>query len=513
MLRYLACSSLLFTACSEAPRMQPQAPLPDGPDLAQPSAADLLGYTGPVLDLAPAAPIITAVSPRRISTLGGAEVTITGSGFDAPVVFLNHLSAAVKEASATSITFVAPPQPGVMGDVGLVVKNRGGGGLGASLAAAGNDGPKIGYYLHSVSFNVRTHYRSAADRGELYGGAVGDLDNDGNIDIVVGNNQQGGINVYLGDADGSFRPVVPYNGIGQPYQGLQILDLDGDGKLDVLFAAYNNNYSSWWRGAGNGTFSTGGQNFTSGVGSDSSPMGLAAGDFNGDNKIDFVTVHNQGSPNVNVFLTNGAGSVTSRSFRGYTGYSNPYQAAVGDFNKDDKLDFVVANQGSSTLSVFTGNGAGGFSGPQVLSCGSNPRWLVTGDFNADGYLDIANTNINSNTVSVFFNSGAGGFNAPLYLTTVNGPLGIDAADLDGDGDTDLVVANQSTPGAGQAGTGVVSMFLNPGDGSFGPRQDFPVTGSNPWVIKVASFGKRDRKPDIFVTNQSAGISVLTNTSQ
>ncbi len=77
---------------------------------------------------------------------------------------------------------------------------------------------------------------------------------------------------------------------------------------------------------------------------------------------------------------------------------------TGDFNKDSNPDLAVTNQGSATVSVLLGNGAGSFNAKADFATGAAPRSVAIGDFNRDGNPDLVVANQNSDTVSVLINS-------------------------------------------------------------------------------------------------------------
>jgi hypothetical protein len=87
--------------------------------------------------------------------------------------------------------------------------------------------------------------------------------------------------------------------------------------------------------------------------------------------------------------------------------SGPNWVAAGDFNGDGKLDLVTGNNNASTISVLLGTGAGTFAAPVTYTVGANPTTLVVGDFNGDGKLDLAVANQSSNTISVLLGTGTG----------------------------------------------------------------------------------------------------------
>ncbi len=204
-------------------------------------------------------------------------------------------------------------------------------------------------------------------------------------------------------------------------------------------------------GFGDGSFQTAVNH-----GAGSNPNAAAVGDFNNDQALDTV-VANQGSNNVSVLLGNGNG--TFKAGISSAAGSSPVSVAVGDFNKDGKLDVAVANAASSgTVSVLLGNGDGTFQSPVSYNVGSNPSSVAVGDFNNDGYPDIAVSNAGSGTVSVLLNNQHGGFGVSTYATG-NNPSSVAVGDFNNDGYADLAVANMSD--------GTVSVLLNNTNGTFG----------------------------------------------
>src|SRR5213593_4893869 len=78
----------------------------------------------------------------------------------------------------------------------------------------------------------------------------------------------------------------------------------------------------------------------------------------------------------------------------------PVTVATGDFNVDGKEDFVVANSGSNTLSIFLNDGKGNFTSPQTYNVGPNPRAIAVGDLNSDKRPDLVVANYDSNSIRV-----------------------------------------------------------------------------------------------------------------
>ncbi len=232
------------------------------------------------------------------------------------------------------------------------------------------------------------------------------------------------------------------------------------------------------------------------------PSSVAVGDFNGDGFQD-LAVANSGSNDVTVLLGDGLGGFTPAPGSPFAVGTGPVSVAIGDFNLDGILDLAVANQSTNDVSVFLGDGLGGFTAApgSPFGVGTGPVSVAIGDFNLDGILDLAVANQGTNDVSVFLGDGLGGFTpapgSPFGVGT--GPASVAVGDFNGDGFQDLAVAN--------SGSNTVYILLGNGTGSFIAGANFPV-GTNPRSVAVGDFNG-DLIQDLAVANQGSNdVSVV-----
>jgi hypothetical protein len=121
---------------------------------------------------------------------------------------------------------------------------------------------------------------------------------------------------------------------------------------------------------------------------------------------------------------------------------------------------IVLNPSSESFSVLGRAGTGGFLNPQpdlTYSTGGHPVAFAAGRFTSSPELDLAVLNQDSHSISIFLGDGKGGFRKTFTIDAGNQPTGLTAFDIDGDGILDLLVSNEF---------GDVLVLPGNGDGTF-----------------------------------------------
>lgn len=204
--------------------------------------------------------------------------------------------------------------------------------------------------------------------------AVGDLDGDGDIDVVVSNwcddntsigscETQAPIGVLLGNGDGTFQPVITYASGGIGASSVAVADLDADGTPDLLTGnCGSDGCGSFWpprpggvvgilRGNGDGTFQS------AAIYGSGSYFSIAVADLNGDGKPDVVT----GNMSCAVIMFSGCvdvllgnGDLTFRAIASYDAGISPLSVATGDLNGDGAFDVVVTHESGNGREIPPG---------------------------------------------------------------------------------------------------------------------------------------------------------------
>ncbi|MBN1810662.1 MAG: VCBS repeat-containing protein [Anaerolineae bacterium] len=321
------------------------------------------------------------------------------------------------------------------GDLDIVVGSDGKRNV-AYMNDGGAQGGAPGTFSSGDLFNVSD---------DTFSVALGDLDGSGALDIIAGNSEQLNL-VYMNDGSGSIFSSTPFGDMAWSGE-IVVGDLNGDGALDIVMGGTPlvGGHYLLCLNDGTGAFPTsvsfGGDDTT----------GMALGDLNGDGTLDLVV--SEDGRQKSIYWNDGTGVYSASVFFG--GFEYTSGVALGDMDGDGDLDIVVGNRDEQNL-VYLNDGTGVFSTSIPFAGLEDTVVVAVGDLDGDGDLDIVAGNYGQQNV-VYENDGAGGFSSGIPLGDTDYTFDLALGDLDGDGALDLAVSNADQQDV---------VYLNDGTGRF-----------------------------------------------
>ena len=290
--------------------------------------------------------------------------------------------------------------------------------------------------------------------------AVSDLDGDGKPDIIVANAGSNTVSVLRNIStagnitNACFEARIDF-ATGTNPRFVVISDADGDGRPDIAVANYGSNSISVLRnvsvaGSINAASFEAKVDFSTG----SSPVSLAFGDVNADGKPDLV-VANEASNTVSVLQNRaGPGSLTSSSFAGsveFAANNNPQYILISDVDDDNRADIAVGYATSNAISLLRNTSvtpninALSFTDKADFAVGTGPHSMDAGDVDGNGKVDLVVANYGSGTISVLQNTTPGNGTSTFFSNKTDFVIGnpvtaVTIGDLDGDGIPEIATA-------------------------------------------------------------------------
>lgn len=260
----------------------------------------------------------------------------------------------------------------------------------------------------------------------------GDLDGDGLIDVIVGDRVGDQVSVLTNQSVPDVSAMVLsdptfYPAGGEVYD-VAIGDLDDNGTLDVVFAIRDANEIGIRLGNGDATFGE-----QTSIALPDEPERVELIDLNMDGSPDVAAVVPDASA-VYIAVNNGDGTFAAPLE--IAGAGNPTDLAVSDVDDDGDVDVLITDTSLDSVLIFE-NDAGSFALSSFEFVGANPADIIGVDLDDDGDEDFIVSNNSDATVSVLLKGDGVSFEQTMYETW-NGPARAQATDLDGDGHLDIV---------------------------------------------------------------------------
>jgi hypothetical protein len=308
--------------------------------------------------------------------------------------------------------------------------------------------------------------------------AIGDVDQDGDRDVVVGNGAGAAVAVMTNAGNGllSSPSALNVSGSTNYVNNVQFTDLEGDGDLDLLVNVSGDGALYYLWNSGNGQFLTTSRDYVANAGKD-----IRVGDSNGDGVKDLFLFGDK-------FLTllgRGSGKFESQKYLLSSAATNPVSIAVGNFDGTGVMDVALANEATKSDSVFLLGADAVYSVPAGYTVGTKPSFIRAADVTGDNKTDLVTLN-QDGTINVLRNSGTGTFTVLSGVTVLSNRSWFDLKDVNEDGALDVIMLG-GTSACAYRGTGT---------GAFGACTSFTVSNGSAMEAMVLGDVNHDGHLDV-----------------
>lgn len=280
-----------------------------------------------------------------------------------------------------------------------------------------------------------------------YSAALADLDGNGTLDLVVSNDRPDRKAIYLNDGRGTYRAAGTFGRPEWPTRYITLADLNGDRRPDIIVANRSSNpakpvASYVCLNDGQGAFPV-----EIPLPTQSATIIFAA-DLDGEGNVDLLVPHRDGGQGV-IFWNDGTGKFAVAPTPFGPKNSTVRAAVAADVDGDGMLDLVIGDA-KTGLFIYRGQGKRAFHEPVAIGEKSGaPYCLGVLDMDRDGKPDLV-VGRQEARGSIFFNRGSGqtlGFTEASWNDGKGTVYGLALGDLDGDGWPDIVAARSDAPNA------------------------------------------------------------------
>ena len=290
---------------------------------------------------------------------------------------------------------------------------------------------------------IRNYAPLGPQSDKTYSSNLVDLDGDGDLDVVISNDRPDPKRIYLNDGKGRFSEVDTYGRPAWPTRNAAIADENGDSRPDIIVAnrgarPVTANYVCLNRGRGQ--FGNDCTAF-----SKESATTITPADMNRDGRVDLVVRYRDGGQSHVYLNTSANGTLGFAPVPFGPGDSTIRATAVTDLDRDGLADIVAIDEKRGVFAFYGQAGITWSAATPIGVRGRTPYALTIADMNADGAADVIVGHVEAPS-TVFFNDGSGRQFTPVDFGDGKGTAyGFAIADIDRDGRLDIALARSEAP--------------------------------------------------------------------
>lgn len=295
----------------------------------------------------------------------------------------------------------------------------------------------------------------------------------------------------------SIRPVqfsiAPSLPVGKTPVSIAVGDFNHDNKTDLVVASTSSNTISILLGTGLGEFGVA-SNLLINTGPAAGPVAVVVGDFDGDITTDFAVTTR--SKNIYAIFGQGNGQYIGSTKIEIADINE--QIAAFDVTGDKRTDIISTRPGNDNVSILISNAGQGFS-ENVYSYGNIvPQAIMPGEFTGDTLLDLAVLSVENSCIHILKNTGSGSLSSQSNLAVDPDSSSIAVGNFNGDGAMDLAIMNTAR--------NQLIIHSGSGDGLFSAADKYSI-GANSQAIASKDLNA-DGFDDFIIAENSGYISIL-----
>ncbi|MCP4902652.1 MAG: VCBS repeat-containing protein [bacterium] len=335
--------------------------------------------------------------------------------------------------------------------------------------------------------------------------ALGDLDGNGTLDVTIVGFDAGEARHFSNDGNGSWTETIVASGLHSPWS-VRVGDIDGDGDGDILVGQRSDDPANaeiiWYENPTNGINPSWVAHPVVAA-SFFNSRGLALADMNRDGHLDVVYIGDNSSGDCWVEWIENDGSPDDGWGTSYSISTSPDDAnslAVSDMDADGDLDVVITDKGLNQVVWYENDGAPDWDEHLIDVVLGGTRAAAVGDIDGDGVVDVVVAEMDDSEVSWYGRGSGGTWVQTTVTTSLAGAMDVVLVDMDMDGDFDILAAGWTS--------NAMSWYDNTsGDGSSWTQRT--VDGSFDGAGGLAAGDvDGDGDPDVFASSFHDGIAVF-----